>query len=127
MRSWVNIVTKLVSTVAEIKEFLFPVYYQFTICILLARWLSNPKCWCVLEFRETNSVQLCSKSILEWFNDFIERECICDQGKGHSGRSTVPENVVETIICVAPRSRHADVAKTHNFRNAQYARSYANA
>ncbi|GFN95722.1 hypothetical protein PoB_002222800 [Plakobranchus ocellatus] len=32
----------------------------------------------------------------------------------------------ETIIFAAPRSRHADVAKSYNFRNAQCATSYVN-
>ncbi|GFO26904.1 hypothetical protein PoB_005340900 [Plakobranchus ocellatus] len=59
-----------------------------------------------------------NKSILEWRTDFIERECICVQRKGHLSRLAVSENVVETIILAAPRSRRADVAKSYDFRNA---------
>jgi hypothetical protein len=53
--------------------------------------------WCVLEFAKTNSVVTVrrafgrkfnvdppnDKSILKWYNNFIEKGCICDQRKGH--------------------------------------------
>jgi hypothetical protein len=52
--------------------------------------------WCVLEFAKTNSVVTVQrdfkrkfnvdlptdKSILKWYNNFIEKGCICDQRKG---------------------------------------------
>jgi len=63
--------------------------------------------WRVLEFRKTNSVvtvqrafkrkfnvdPLTNKSIFKWHRNFIERECICDQRKGHSGRPSVSEQL----------------------------------
>jgi len=36
-----------------------------------------------------------NKSILKWHRNFIERGCICDQRKGHSGRPSVSEQVVD--------------------------------
>ncbi|GFO14828.1 hypothetical protein PoB_004133300 [Plakobranchus ocellatus] len=38
-----------------------------------------------------------NKLILEWYNDFIVRGCICDQRKGHSGRPAVSENVFKRV------------------------------
>ena len=38
-----------------------------------------------------------NKSILKWRRDFIERGCICDQRKGHSGRPSVSEQVVDRV------------------------------
>ncbi|GFN78564.1 hypothetical protein PoB_000507000 [Plakobranchus ocellatus] len=70
------------------------------------------------------------KLILEWYNDFIERRCICDQRKEHSGRQQCQKKLSrgpETVIFAAPRSRQADVAKSYNLRNTHCARPYANA
>jgi hypothetical protein len=67
--------------------------------------------WCVLEFAKTNSVvtvqpafkcklnvdPLTNRSILKWYNNFIEKGCICDQRKGHSGRPSVSEQVVDRV------------------------------
>ena len=61
---------------------------------------SQQRGWCVLEFHKTSSVETVQrafrrkfnvdtttyKSILKWHRNFIERGCICDQRKGHSGR-----------------------------------------
>ena len=61
--------------------------------------------WCVLEFHKTNSVvnvqhafkrkfnvePPTNKSILKWHRNLIERGCICDQRKGHSGWPSVRE------------------------------------
>jgi len=38
-----------------------------------------------------------NKSILKWHRNFIERGCICDQRKGHSGRPSVSEQVVDRV------------------------------
>jgi hypothetical protein len=38
-----------------------------------------------------------NNSILKWYNNFIEKECICDQRKGHSGRPSVSEQVVDQV------------------------------
>ena len=67
--------------------------------------------WCVLEFGKTNSVTTVqrsfrrihhnnpptNKSILKWYNDFLEKGCICDQRKGHSGRPAVSEGAVDRV------------------------------
>ncbi|GFO32762.1 hypothetical protein PoB_005926700 [Plakobranchus ocellatus] len=70
-----------------------------------------------------------NKSILEWYNDFIERGCICGQGGGHSGRPTVSEEVVERVRDNYLRSHKSTCrySQEFNFHNAQCARSYANA
>ena len=34
-----------------------------------------------------------NRSILKWHRNFIERGCICDQRKGHSGRPSVSEQL----------------------------------
>jgi hypothetical protein len=38
-----------------------------------------------------------NKSILKWYNNFIEKGCICDQRKGHSGRPSVSDQVVDRV------------------------------
>jgi hypothetical protein len=67
--------------------------------------------WCVLEFAKTNSVVTVqrafkrrfnvdpptNKCILKWYGNFIEKGCICDQRKGHSGRPSVSEQVVDRV------------------------------
>lgn len=67
--------------------------------------------WCVLEFSKTSSVTAVqrafrrlhhvkpptNKSILKWYNDFRDKGCICDQRKGHSGRPSVSEEVVDRV------------------------------
>jgi len=67
--------------------------------------------WCVLEFHKTNSavtVQRAfklkfnmdpptNKSILKWHRNFIERGYICNPRKGHSGRPSVSEQVVDRV------------------------------
>lgn len=67
--------------------------------------------WCVLEFAKTNCVTNVqrsfrrihhnnpptNKSILKWYSDFVEKGCICDQRKGHSGRKAVSEEVVDIV------------------------------
>ena len=72
---------------------------------------SQQRSWCVLEFHKTNSVVTVQhvfklkfnvdpptkKSILKWHRNFIERGCICDQRKGHSGRPLVLEQVVDRV------------------------------
>jgi len=72
---------------------------------------SQQRSWCVLEFHKTNSVVTVqcafklkfnvnlptNKSILKWHRNFIERGCICDQRKGHSGRPSV---LVQVVHCV---------------------------
>ncbi|GFN88899.1 hypothetical protein PoB_001540500 [Plakobranchus ocellatus] len=78
--------------------------------------------WCALEFGKTNSVTIVQhsfrrihhnnpdshKSILEWYNDFIEKGCKCDQRKEHSGRPAVSEEVVERVrdsyLCSSKKS-----------------------
>jgi hypothetical protein len=66
---------------------------------------------CVLGFAKTNSVVTVrralkrefnvdpptNKSILKWNNNFIEKGCICDQRKGHSGRPSVSEQVLDRV------------------------------
>jgi len=68
---------------------------------------SQQRGWCVLEFHKTNSVVTVqrafkrkfnvdpptNKSILKWHRNFIERGCICDQRKGHSGWPSVSEQL----------------------------------
>ena len=72
---------------------------------------SQQRSWCVLEFHKTSSVVTVqrafkltfivdpptNKFILKWHKNFIERGCICDQRKGHSGRPSVSEQVVDRI------------------------------
>ena len=72
---------------------------------------SQQRSWCVLESHKTNSlvtVQRASKlkfnvyppinkSILKLHRNFIERGCICDQRKGHSGRPSVSEQIVDRV------------------------------
>jgi len=72
---------------------------------------SQQRGWCVLEFNKTNSVVTgqrafkrkfnvdppTNKSILKWHRNFIERGCICDQRKEHSGRPSVSEQVVDRV------------------------------
>src|SRR5215469_12454703 len=72
---------------------------------------SQQRSWCVLEFHKTKSVVTVqrafkfifkvdpptNKSILKWHRNFIERGCICDQRKGHSGRPSVSEKVVDRV------------------------------
>jgi len=67
--------------------------------------------WCVLEFHKTHSVVTVqrafkrkfnvdpptNKPILKLYRNFIERGCICDQRKGHSGRQSVSEQVVDRV------------------------------
>ena len=69
---------------------------------------SQQRGWRVLEFHKTNSVVTVkrafkrkfnvdpptNKPILKWHRNFIERGCICDQRKGHSGRPSVSEHSV---------------------------------
>jgi hypothetical protein len=69
--------------------------------------ISQQRGWWVLEFHKTNSfvtVQRAftrkfnvdpptNKSILKWHRNFIERACIYDQRKGHSGRPSVSEQL----------------------------------
>ncbi|PSN49098.1 hypothetical protein C0J52_13640, partial [Blattella germanica] len=38
-----------------------------------------------------------NKSILKWYNDFVEKGCICNQRKGHSGRPSVSVEVVNRV------------------------------
>ncbi|PSN38692.1 hypothetical protein C0J52_17283 [Blattella germanica] len=38
-----------------------------------------------------------NKSILKWYNDFVEKGCICNQRKGHSGRPSVSVEVVKRV------------------------------
>ena len=72
---------------------------------------SQQRSWFGLEFHKTNSVVTVqrafklkfnvdpqtNKSILKWRRNFIERGCIFYQRKGHSGRSSVSEQVVERV------------------------------
>jgi len=72
---------------------------------------SQQRSWCVLEFHKTNNVVTvrrafklkfnvdppANKSILKWHRNFTERGCICDQRKGHSGRPSVSEQVVDRV------------------------------
>ena len=72
---------------------------------------SQQRSWCVLEFHKTNDVVTVQrafklkfnvdpptdKSILKWHRNFIERGCICDQRKGHSGRPSVSQQVVDRV------------------------------
>ena len=72
---------------------------------------SQQRSWCLLEFHKPNSVVTVQrafklkfdvdppnkKSILKWHRNFIERGCICDQRKGHSGRPSVSERVVDRV------------------------------
>ena len=72
---------------------------------------SQQRSWCVLEFHKTNSAvtvqrafklkfnvdPLTNKSVLKWHRNFIERGYICDQRKGHSGRPSVSEQVVDCV------------------------------
>ena len=72
---------------------------------------SQQRRWCVLEFHKTNSVVTVqhafklkfnvdpptNKFILKWHRNFFERGCICDQRKGHSGRTSVSEQVVDCV------------------------------
>ena len=65
----------------------------------------------MLEFHKSNSVVTVqrafklkfnvdpstNRSILKWHRSFIERGCICDQRKGHSGRTSVSEQVVDRV------------------------------
>lgn len=67
--------------------------------------------WCVLEFGKVKSVVTVqrafrrtfhmnpptNKSILKWYNDFVEKGCICNQRKGHSGRPSVSVEVVNRV------------------------------
>ncbi|GFO18390.1 hypothetical protein PoB_004489500 [Plakobranchus ocellatus] len=85
--------------------------FQFTICILPTSgnpiqisgvfwsFWKNKQCTIVQRsLRRIHHNNLPSnKSILEWYNDFIERGCICDQRKGHSGRPAVSEEVFERV------------------------------
>jgi len=73
---------------------------------------SQQRSWCVLEFqKKTNSVLTVqrafklkfdvdpptNKSILKWHRNLIERGRICDQRKGHPGRPSVSEKVVDRV------------------------------
>ncbi|GFN83690.1 chitinase-3-like protein 1 [Plakobranchus ocellatus] len=120
--------------------------FQSTSNILPARWQSNPKYWCVLEFGKTNSVQLCSVLSDTFFTTIhlltsrfwsdtmissredasVIRERDIRAAQQYHCQRTLSRGS-ETLILAAPRSRHADVAKSYNFLNAQCARSYANA
>jgi hypothetical protein len=40
---------------------------------------------------------LTNKSILKWHRNFIERGCICNQRKGHSGQPLVSGQVVDRV------------------------------
>ncbi|PSN53566.1 hypothetical protein C0J52_09183 [Blattella germanica] len=67
--------------------------------------------WCVLEFGKVKSVVTVqrafrrtfhmnpptNKSILKWYNNFVEKGCICNQRKGHSGRPSVSGEVVNRV------------------------------
>ena len=67
--------------------------------------------WCVLEFHKTNSVVTVqrafklefnadlptNKSILKLHKNFTETGRICDQRKGHSGRQSVSDHVVDRV------------------------------
>ncbi|PSN55350.1 hypothetical protein C0J52_01846, partial [Blattella germanica] len=39
-----------------------------------------------------------NKSILKWYNDFVEKGCICNQRKGHSVSVEVVNRVRETFL-----------------------------
>jgi len=68
---------------------------------------SQQRGWCVLKFNKPNSVVSVQRAfkrkfnvdppikkfILKWHRNFIERGCICDQRKGHSGRPSVSEQL----------------------------------
>jgi hypothetical protein len=47
---------------------------------------------------------------LKWSSKFIHRRCICDHRKGHSGRPSVSEKVVdhvrESFLCSPKKSMH---------------------
>ena len=72
---------------------------------------SQQRSWCVLEFHKTNGVVTVqrafklifnvdpptNKCILKWHRNFIVRGCICDQRKGHSGRPSLSEQVVDRV------------------------------
>jgi hypothetical protein len=65
-----------------------------------------------LEFHKTNSVvmvqrafkrkfnvdPLTIKSILKWQRNFVERECICNQRKGHSGTTAAVNSVTPDML-----------------------------
>jgi hypothetical protein len=71
---------------------------------------------------------LTDKSILKWYNNFIEKGCICDQRKGHSGRPSVPELIAsEKPFCAGARSQRAELIQSYTSRKARHARSYTNA
>ncbi|GFO40984.1 hypothetical protein PoB_006748900 [Plakobranchus ocellatus] len=121
-----------------------PVCFQFTICILSARWQPKPNCWCVLEFGQTISVQLCSvlsDAFITIIHLLTSRFSSGTMISSREDTSVIKERDIlaaqqyqktlsrgsETIIFAAPRIRHTDVAKSCNFHNAQYARAYVNA
>ena len=95
----------------ELNKFLiFPPARQKAVKCKMA--LTSQQCgWCVLEFHKTNSVVTVqrafkrkfnvdpptNKSILKWHRNFIEREYICDQRKGRSGRPSVSEQAVDRV------------------------------
>ena len=72
---------------------------------------SQQRSWFVLEFHKTNSVVIVqrafklkfnvdpptNKSNSKWHRGFIERGCICDKRKGHSGRRSFSEQVVDRV------------------------------
>jgi len=72
---------------------------------------SQQRSWWLLEFHKTNSAVTVQrtfklkfnvdpptkKSILKWHRNFIERGCMSDQRKGHSGRPSVSEQVVDCV------------------------------
>ena len=72
---------------------------------------SQQRSWCVVEFHKANSVVTVllafklkfnvdpstNKSILKWHRNSIERGCFCDQRKGHSGRPSFSEQVVDRV------------------------------
>jgi len=90
--------------------------------------LTSQQCWCMLEFHKTNIVVTvqralkrkfnvdppANKSILKWNRNFIERGYICDQKKGHSGRPSVSEQVVDRVresFLHSPRNYRIDVCQ----------------
>ena len=97
---------------------------------------SQQRSWCVLEFHKTNrvvSVQRAfklkfnvdpptNKSILKWHRSIIERGCICNQRKGHSGRPSVSEQVVDRVresFLRSPRKSTRRASRELNSRKAR--------
>ena len=72
---------------------------------------AQERSWCVLEYHSKQSVIQVQRvfrrrfqhqapshvSILKWYRDFVDRGCICDKRKGHSGRPSVSAEIVERV------------------------------